>query len=119
MFLHILGHIHTHERFIIVEHKLRKCFRKLCLPHACWTKEEERTDRAVWVSDASARTLDGIRNFLNSILLSHYALFKLFFHVCKLPCFFLKHLGNGDPSPARYTLRNVLLHHFLFQNTAG
>ena len=117
MLFHILRHIHSHERLVVVEHKLRESFWELGLTNTCWSKEKERADWAVWIGDAGARTFDCVWNFLDGVSLPYNTLLKFCFYMSKLPCFLFKHFCDRNPRPASHDLRYVMLHHFLFQNT--
>src|ERR1043165_8066025 len=60
--LHVLRHIETNHRALVVKHKLRECARRLSLTNSGWTKKDERTDRAIRILQPSARASHSIRD---------------------------------------------------------
>ena len=91
MLLHELAHIHADECPLVIEHEFRQCLGQLGLAHTGWTEEDERPDRTIGVGDASARTLDGVCNFFDNLVLAHDALLEKLFHSREFGCFFFKH----------------------------
>jgi len=51
---HIFRHVHSNNRIVVVEHKLRKRFSELGLADSGRTQKNKRTNRSIWVANASA-----------------------------------------------------------------
>src|SRR3989344_3583762 len=73
--LHKLRHVHPYQCFIIIKHKLSKCFGQLCFTDTSRTQKYERADRSIWIRDACSTSFDSIRYFLDCFVLTDNALF--------------------------------------------
>src|SRR6195256_39104 len=71
--LHVLRHVDTHHRLIIVEQKLRQGPGGLGLTDAGRTEENERSDRTVGILKTGTRTANGICYCTYRFILADYA----------------------------------------------
>src|SRR6266487_5549319 len=78
--LHILRHVDTHQRLLIVEEELRQGTRHLRFTDARWPKEEEAGERSVGILQTCTRTADRIRDDFQGAILSNHALAEAILH---------------------------------------
>src|ERR1700736_1059734 len=55
MLFHEFGHIKANQGLFATKHELRQSARDFSLANACWTEEQERTDRTVRALESRAR----------------------------------------------------------------
>ncbi len=77
---HKLGHIQLNGGFFTAKHELGEGLCQLGLANACGSEEHERTNRALWVFQASARAAHGAGNGNNRIFLTNDVAAKFIFH---------------------------------------
>jgi len=80
VFLHVLGHVETNERFLVIEEELGERLRQQRLADSCWTEEEEGPQRPVRVLHARARAPHRIRDSRDRFLLTDDALVEVLLH---------------------------------------
>src|SRR5215211_6828126 len=63
--LHVLGHVDADHRLLVVEQEFRESAGRLGLPNACWSEENERSNRPIRILQSRARSANSIRYSAN------------------------------------------------------
>ena len=79
------------------------------LTHTCGAEEHEGSDGAVGVLEAEAVALDGLHQFIDSLLLCDDAVVERLAHALEAYALRLCHTLHGDTGNHRYRLGNLLL----------
>ena len=116
--LHVLGHVESDDRALVVEHELGERFRELGLPDARRAEEDERADRAVRILQARAGTAERVGDGVDRRLLADDALVQPLLHVDELLDLALEQPVDRDLRPrgddgSDVVLVDLLLHHRL------
>src|SRR5262249_8870919 len=93
VFFHVLRHIDSNCRTLIVKQKLGECSRSLCLSDAGRSEEHENADRPIAILQAGSRSPNRVRNCFKSVSLTNDALRKQIFHTNELLNLAFEHLG--------------------------
>ena len=118
MFLHVFRHIDADHRLLRSENSLRKRLGQLRFSHTGWTKEQERTDRTIWIFQSYSASADRAGYRLDCLVLSDDPFVKDLLQLCQPSGFLLRKLLHRDLRPGRYRSRNVLLRHRQFSVAA-
>src|SRR5687767_1229251 len=60
--LHVLGHIESHHRALVVKQKLRECACRFGFTNTGWSKKDERTNRTVRILQTSTSATNSVRH---------------------------------------------------------
>ena len=116
--LHVLGHIDTNQRTLIVKEELGQRLCQLGLTDAGGSQEEEAAQRTVGIGQARAAPADCRSNRRHGFVLTNNAQVKLALKVLELVHLTLHHLGHGYAGPRRNHLGNFIRGNFLFQKSS-
>src|SRR5258708_1287354 len=67
--LHVLAHVAANQRLVVGKEESRQRPRQLCLTNARWTREQERSDGAARVLQASTASTNCFRDRLDRLVL--------------------------------------------------
>ena len=113
--LHVLGHVDTHERALVVEQALGQRLGELGLAYAGGAQEEEAADGLVRIGEARAAAAHGRGDSGDGLVLADNALVQLALQALELVEFALHHLGHGYAGPGAYDLGNLIGGHLLVE----
>ena len=119
MLLHELAHVDADEVLLAVEQEARQRLAQLGLAHAGGAEEQERTRGAVRVTQARARTADGVGHGGDGLFLAHHALVQLGFHLQELVFLALHHLGHRNTRGTAHHLGDFFGAHLRTQQAVG
>ena len=110
---HIFAHIETNHRRVIIKEDFGKCLTEFGLTHPGRPEEQKRADRSIGVLQSTSTPPYGVRNRLDSFILSHHALVESILHDKQLCAFGFHHPSDRNPGPASnnpgyFILRNLL-----------
>ena len=111
MALHEFRHVQTDHRFFTAEEVSRERLGELCFSNAGWTRENEARNGTIWIFQTDARPSDGLRNSLDSFILSNQALVKGFLHIEQLHRLTFRKFLNRNASPRRHNVSNIFFAH--------
>ena len=115
--LHVLGHVDTNQRTLIVKEELGQRLCQLGLTDAGGPQEEETAQRTVGIGQPRAASADCRSNRRHGFVLTNNAQMKLALKVLELVHLALHHLGHGHARPRRNHLGNLIRGNFLFQKS--
>ena len=101
--LHVLGHVDTHERALVIEQALGQRLGEFGLAHTGGAQEEEAADGLVRIGEARTATAHGRGDGGDGLILADDALMQLAFQAFSLsssPCIILE---TGTPVQALTT----------------
>ena len=107
--LHVLRHVESHHGALIVKERRRKALCKLSLADTGGTEEEEGADGLRGILDARLTSLNGLRNLLHGLILTHDPLMQGVVQVESLILLRLGELGHRNIGPAGDDLCNLVL----------
>src|SRR3990167_622260 len=119
MLLHVLRHVNSHKRLLVIKQKFSESARELGLADSGWPQKHKRTDRAIFLADSRARSPDPAWDFDKRPALPPTAFLKRLFHANKFFSFFLKHAFHKNSCPSLHNARDFLFPHFFFKHLAG
>src|ERR1022692_1296461 len=108
MLLHELRHVEADQSLFRSEHELSQRARHFRLADARRAKEKERANRPVWTLQSCARTPDRTGQRADRFILRNDALVQLFFNAQQLLRLFFFDGSDGNASPARDYIFDVL-----------
>src|SRR5256885_3284387 len=106
MWLHVLRHIQADQVILTAEQFSGYGFGHFRLTYTGRTKEQERTNRALWILQTCTRAANGARNSANSLVLTDYTLAQIIFQVQQVLALTLEHLADGHTCPVLNDLSN-------------
>src|SRR5882762_1326480 len=106
--LHVLRHVDANHRLLVVEQKLRQRPRRLSLPHAGRSEEDERADGAIGVLQASARASDGVGDSADRLVLSNDPPCELALQLRQPLALALHHSRDGNSRPPGNDVSDIL-----------
>ena len=109
VFLHKLGHVHTHQRLLAVKQKLGQRFAQLGLAYAGRSQKQEGTIRAMGIGETGPRATHRVRHRKHGFILSEHPALQHALHAQQLVALAFKHFGDGNARPARHHLGDLLL----------
>src|SRR5687768_12811560 len=74
MLFHVLRHIKTNHRAFVVEQEFSERPRRFGFAHSRWPKEDERTDRTIWVLESGPRTTHSICHCHKRLVLPNHSM---------------------------------------------
>ena len=116
--LHVLGHVDTHERALVVEQALGKRLGELGLAHAGGAQEEEAADGLVRIGEARTAATHGRGHGGDGLVLADDALMQLTLQALQLVELALHHLGHGHAGPGTHDLGDLIGGHLLVEALA-
>ena len=116
--LHVLGHIDTHERALVVEQALGKRLGELGLAHASGAQEEEAADGLVRIGEARTAATHSRGDGGDGLVLTDDALMQLALQALQLVELALHHLGHGHAGPGTHDLGDLVGGHLLVEALA-
>ena len=116
--LHVLGHVDTHERALVVEQALGKRLGELGLAHAGGAQEEEAADGLVWIGEARTAAAHSCGDGGDRLVLADDALMQLALQALQLVELALHHLGDGHTGPGAHDLGDLIGGHLFVEALA-
>ena len=116
--LHVLGHVDTHERALVVEQALGQRLGELGLAYAGGAQEEEAADGLVRIGEARTAAAHGRGDGGDGLILADDTLMQLAFQALELVELALHHLGNGHAGPGAHDLGDLIGGHLLVETFA-
>ena len=113
--LHVLGHVDTHERTLVIEQALGQRLGELGLAHAGGAQEEEAADGLVRIGEARTAAAHGRGDSGDRLVLADDALMQLALQALQLVELALHHLGDGHAGPGAHDLGDLIGGHLLVQ----
>ena len=113
--LHVLGHVDTHERALVVEQALGQRLGELGLAYAGGAQEEEAADGLVRIGEARTAATYGRGHSGDGLVLADDALMQLALQALELVELALHHLGHGHSGPGAHDLGDLIGGHLLVQ----
>ena len=116
--LHVLGHVDTHERALVVKQALGQRLGELGLAHAGGAQEEEAADGLVRIGESRAAAAHGRGDGRHGLVLADNALVQLALQAFQLVELALHHLGDGHAGPGAHDLGDLVGGHLLVEALA-
>ena len=116
--LHILGHVDTHKRALIIEQALGQRLGELGLAYAGGAQEEEAADGLVRIGKARTAAAHSCGDGGDGLVLANDALMQLALQALELVELALHHLGHGHTGPGAHDLGNLVGGHLLVETLA-
>ena len=116
--LHILGHVDTHERALVIEQALGQRLGELGLAYAGGAQEEEAADGLVWVGETRTAATHGRGYSGDGLVLTDNALMQLALQALQLVELALHHLGHGHTGPGAHDLGDLVGGHLFVEALA-
>ena len=116
--LHVLGHVDTHERTLVIEQALGKRLRELGLAYAGGAQEEEAADGFVRIGEARTAAAYGRGDGGDRLVLADDALMQLALQALELVELALHHLGHGHAGPGAHDLGDLIGGHLFVEALA-
>ena len=116
--LHVLRHVDTHERTLVIEQALGQRLGELGLAHAGGAQEEEAADGLVRIGETRTAATHGRGDSGDRLVLADDALMQLALQALQLVELALHHLGDGHTGPSAHDLGDLIGGHLLVQALA-
>ena len=116
--LHILGHVDTHERALVIEQALGQRLGELGLAHAGGAQEEEAADGLVRIGETRTAAAHGRGDSGDRLVLADDALMQLALQALQLVELALHHLGHGHAGPGTHDLSDLIRGHLFVEALA-
>ena len=116
--LHVLGHVDTHERALVIEQALGQRLGELGLTYAGGAQEEETTDGLVRIGETRTATAHSCGDGGDGLVLADDALVQLALQALQLVELALHHLGHGHAGPGAHDLGDLIGGHLLVETLA-
>ncbi len=116
--LHVLAHVETNHRPLVVEQELGQRPSELGLSDPCRAEEDERADRAIWIAQSGPGPPDGVGHRAHGLGLTHHSAVQALLHLDELLDLAFHQLDDGDAGPAGHDLCDVFLVDFLLEELA-
>ncbi len=113
--LHVLGHVDSNQRVLVVEEELRERLGRLGLSDPRRSEEDERTDRSVGILKTGTRPANGIGDGFDRASLANHPLAEPLLHSNQLLHLALEEPGDRDVGPFGDHLRDILGVDLLFE----
>ena len=101
MFLHVLGHIETNQRFFTAEQKFGQAASDFCFAHARWPEEQEASHRTSRSLQARAAAADRPGQRRYRLILANHAAVQFLFNAQQLLLLIFLNRRNLNTGPAR------------------
>mmetsp|Transcript_18269 Transcript_18269/g.42587 ORF Transcript_18269/g.42587 Transcript_18269/m.42587 type:complete len:234 (+) Transcript_18269:702-1403(+) len=109
MSFHELTHVQANHGFFLSKVCCSKCLAQLCLANACRATEDERSNRSIWVLEASASSTHSLGDSCHGLILPDDTVVKGILQLDKAGRFVGGDLLNRNTSPLRDNCSYVVL----------
>ena len=118
-FFLILTHVYAGHHGLVIEEIIGKSFCQFSLSHTSGTQENEASDGAFGVLQASPASSDRIAHGFYGFVLPDDTVVEFLFQMQQLVALALHHLAHRDARPAAYHIGNVFCGYLFFHHGFG